>query len=41
MELIKISDTKLKIMLSAEDMARYAIASESLNYENTETRRAV
>ena len=41
MELIKISDTKLKIMLTAEDMARYAIASESLNYENTETRRAV
>lgn len=41
MELIKISDTKLKIMLTAEDMAHYAIASEALNYENTETRRAV
>ena len=41
MELIKISDTKLKIMLTPEDMAHYAIASEALNYENTETRRAV
>ena len=41
MELIKISDTKLKIMLTAEDMVHYAIASEALNYENTETRRAV
>jgi negative regulator of genetic competence, sporulation and motility len=41
MELIKISDTKLKITLTAEDMTRYAIASEALNYENTETRRAV
>ena len=41
MELIKISDSKLKIMLSAEDMVHYAIASDALNYDNTETRRAV
>ncbi len=41
MELIRISDSKLKIMLSAEDMAHYAITPEVLNYENTETRRAV
>lgn len=41
MELIRISDSKLKIMLSAEDMAHYAITPDVLNYENTETRRAV
>ncbi len=41
MELIRISDSKLKIMLSAEDMAHYAITPEIMNYENTETRRAV
>ena len=41
MELIRISDSKLKIMLNAEDMARYAITSDIMNYENTETRRAV
>jgi negative regulator of genetic competence, sporulation and motility len=41
MELIRISDSKLKIMLNAEDMTRYAITSDVLNYENTETRRAV
>ncbi|MBQ8350902.1 MAG: adaptor protein MecA [Clostridia bacterium] len=41
MELIRISDSKLKIMLNAEDMAHYAITSDLLNYENTETRRIV
>ena len=41
MELIRISDSKMKIMLSAEDMARYEITAERLNYENTETRRVV
>ena len=41
MELIRISDSKIKIMLNAEDMAHYAITSELLNYENTETRRVV
>ena len=41
MELIRISDSKLKIMLNAEDMAHYAITSDLLNYENTETRRVV
>ena len=40
MELIKISDGKLKVMLSPEDMARYAISCETLDYDNTETRRA-
>lgn len=41
MELIRISDSKLKIILSEADMRRYALSSDSLSYENTETRRAV
>ncbi len=40
MELIVISDSKLKIMLSGEDMKQYSIDCETLDYENTETRRA-
>ena len=41
MELIRISDSKLKIILNEADMRRYALSSDSLSYENTETRRAV
>lgn len=41
MELIRISDSKLKVMLNAQDMAHYAITCEAINYENTETRRAI
>lgn len=41
MELIRISDSKLKITLNAEDMAHYAITAELLNYENKETRRII
>lgn len=41
MELIRISDSKLKITLDAEDMAHYAITSDLLNYENRETRRII
>ncbi len=41
MELIRISDSKLKIMLSREDMMHYAISPERMDYENTETRRVV
>lgn len=40
MELIMISDSKLKIMLTNEDMKAYAIDCSTLDYENTETRRA-
>lgn len=40
MELIRISERKLKVMLSPDDMAHYAISCESMDYENTETRRA-
>ena len=40
MELILISDNKLKIMLTEEDMFKYEICAESIDYDNTETRRA-
>ena len=41
MDLIRISDSKLKIILTEADMRRYALSSDNLSYENTETRRAV
>lgn len=40
MELILISSSKLKIMLTGEDMAKYALDAESADYDNTATRRA-
>ena len=40
MELIRISDTKLKVMLSEEDMVFYDLDTEALDYDNRETRRA-
>lgn len=40
MELIRISSSKLKIMLTDEDMKKYALDAESADYDNTATRRA-
>lgn len=40
MEMIVISDSKLKVMLSSEDMSRFRISCDTINYDNTETRRA-
>ena len=40
MELIRINENKLKIMLSEGDMKQYALDCASLDYDNTETRRA-
>ena len=40
MELIVISKSKLKIMLTSEDMRQYSLDCSTLDYENTETRRA-
>ncbi len=40
MELIMISESKLKIMLTSEDMKEYSLDCNTLSYENTETRRA-
>lgn len=40
MELILISDSKLKIMLSQKDMIKYDLCCEDIDYSNTETRRA-
>ena len=41
MELIQIGENRLKVMLTEEDMKRYAIEFELLDYGNTETRRAI
>ena len=40
MELILINDSKLKIMLTPSDMKEYDISCESVDYRQTETRRA-
>lgn len=40
MELILISDSKLKIMLTTDDMKAYALDCSTLDYDNTETRKA-
>ena len=40
MELILIAENKLKVMLSPEDMASYSLTCDSIDYDNTETRRA-
>lgn len=40
MELILISRSKLKIMLTADDMENYSISADSLTYEKRDTRRA-
>lgn len=39
MEIIMISESKLKIMLSAEDLQAFELAPEDLDYGNTETKR--
>lgn len=40
MELILISASKLKIMLTGEDMVRYALDAETADYDDTATRKA-
>ncbi len=40
MELILINDTKLKIMLTEQDMVHYDLDCNCANYDNTETRKA-
>lgn len=40
MDMILISDTKLKVMLTPLDMEELALDSEDIDYDNTETRRA-
>ncbi len=40
MELILINSSKLKIMLTKDDMIQYELDCGTINYDNTETRRA-
>ena len=39
MEIILISESKLKVMLTAEDLDSFSLAAEHLDYSNTETKR--
>lgn len=39
MEMIMISDRKLKLILSAEDLDAFGVKTEDLDYANTETKR--
>ena len=39
MELLLISDSKLKVMLSDEDMKKYDIRCDDINYDSTESRK--
>lgn len=40
MELLRINDRKLKVMLSKEDLSALSLTAETIDYDNTETRRA-
>lgn len=39
MEIIMISDSKIKVMLSADDLKSFDLDTSSLDYSNTETKR--
>ena len=39
MEIIMISDCKLKVMLGEDDLKQFEIKAEQLDYSNTETKR--
>ena len=41
MEIIRISDTKLKVTLDDDDMDRYDLCAEQMDYDNTETRKVL
>lgn len=40
MEIINISNSKIKISLTYEDLEKYSLSCNDINYDNTETRRA-
>ena len=40
MELLRVSNSKLKITLTPEDMERFALQCNSMDYANAETKRA-
>lgn len=40
MELILINDSKLKVMLTESDLASLSLTCDTIDYDNTETRRA-
>ena len=40
MELLRIGDNKLKVTLTGEDMERFCLETDTMDYDTTETRRA-
>lgn len=40
MEILLISDAKLKVMMTREDMQTYALEGDEIDYDTTETRKA-
>jgi negative regulator of genetic competence, sporulation and motility len=40
MELIRIGDSKLKITLTSDDMTQYDLDCDTMDYDNSETRKA-
>ena len=40
MEVLKITDSKLKIMLSVEDMKKYRLTKDSVDYNDAKTRKS-
>ena len=40
MELLRVTRSKLKISLDKEDMARFSLYGEKMDYEDEQTRRA-
>lgn len=40
MELLRINDRKLKITLTKDDMSAYSLTADTIDYNNTETKRA-
>ena len=41
MEIVRISEEKLKLTLAKEDLERYSLRIEELDYDKTETRRVI
>ena len=40
MDVLKITDSKLKIMLSADDMKKYRLSKDSVDYNDSKTRKS-
>lgn len=41
MEIIRINDSKIKVTLNDDDMDKYDLSADAMDYDNTETRRVI